>query len=141
MATPLDSAQPTIGGLMALLASLRAGRMGSTLAPLKRLSAFARPYRRRILLALVGVLVGGVLSLAGPLAWSFLVDSIVPGGDPSLLTRVTLALIAIYLLQTLSLSFFNLRRTGERKQADTCNDPSGVCHWRANRCSTKRRRQ
>ena len=38
--------------------------------------------------------------LAGPLAWSFLVDSIVPGGDPSLLTRVTLALIAIYLLAT-----------------------------------------
>lgn len=65
MATPLDSAQPTLGGLMALLASLRGGRMASSLAPLRRLFAFAR----------------------------------------------------------------------------TCNDPSGVCHWRANRCSIKRRRQ
>src|SRR4051812_47439301 len=123
MATPLDSAQPTLGGLMALLASLRGGRMASSLAALKRLFAFARPYRRRLLLALLGVLVGSVLSLAGPLAWSFLVDSIVPGGDPSLLTRVTLALIAIYLLQSGTqvlvgylLSFVGVRLTIDLRQ-------------------------
>ena len=144
MATPLDNATPNIGGIIALIASLRGGRMASSLQPLKRLFAFVRPYRSRLLLALGGVLIGTVLSLAGPLAWSFLVDAIVPGGDPSLLTTVTFALIIIYLLQSgsqllvgylisfvglrvtidlrqtlyehlqsLSLSFFNQRRTGE----------------------------
>jgi subfamily B ATP-binding cassette protein MsbA len=123
MATPLDSAQPTIGGLMALLANLRGGRMASSLAPLKRLFVFVRPYRRRLLLALLGVLAGGALSLAGPLAWSFLVDSIVPGGNPNLLTRATLALIAIYLLQSGTsllvgylLSFIGVRMTIDLRQ-------------------------
>lgn len=120
-------------------ASLRENRQ-----ELRRLFAFTRPYRGRWIGGLVILVLAGLTSLAGPVTWRYLVDAIVPGGNPEHLGRITLLLIGVYLLggilswiggyllgvvglrvvmdlrltlyehfQTLPLSFFTERRTGE----------------------------
>jgi subfamily B ATP-binding cassette protein MsbA len=122
----------------------------------RRLLAFVRPYRSRLVLALIAIVVGSLLGLAGPYTLQFLIDAVFKQSDRQLLNRITLALIAIFAaqsvfyfvrgyllsfigervmadlrlrlfehLQSLSLSFFNERRTGELVSRLT-NDVSTV---------------
>jgi ATP-binding cassette, subfamily B, bacterial MsbA len=110
----------------------------------RRLFSFVRPYRYRLYLALMVIVIGSLLGLAGPYTLQFLVDAVFEQNDSSLLNRITLILVAIFAtqsvfyfirayllafigervmtdlrivlfehLQSLSLSFFNERRTGE----------------------------
>jgi subfamily B ATP-binding cassette protein MsbA len=86
--------------------------------PLRRLLRLGRPYVGRIIVALVAVLAGSLLTLAGPVVWKYIVDAIVPGGDASILGKVTLLLIVIYLAQGvvgvisgLSMAYVGLRVT------------------------------
>ena len=111
---------------------------------LARLFSFTRPYRTQWIGGLVVIALAGLASLAAPITWRYLVDSIVPGGDAQHLGQVTVLLIGLYLLsgvltwggsyllglvglrvlmdlrlalyehlQTLPLSFYTERRTGE----------------------------
>jgi ATP-binding cassette, subfamily B, bacterial MsbA len=101
------------------LASLSGGgEERQSFRPMRRLMGLGRPYWGRIVLALVSVLAGSLLTLAGPVVWKYIVDSIVPGGDSSILGKGTLLLIAIYLAQGmvgvvsgLCMSFVGLRVT------------------------------
>ena len=63
-----------------------------------RLFALTRPYRRRWFMGLLVVTLGGLASLAAPVTWRYLVDSIVPGGDPEPLGAIALLLVGLYLL-------------------------------------------
>jgi subfamily B ATP-binding cassette protein MsbA len=126
------------------------------MAQFRRLMAFVRPYRGRLVLALVAIFLGSLLGLAGPYTLQFLIDAVFKQSDRQLLNRITLILIAIFAaqsviyfvrgyllafigervmadlrlrlfqhLQSLSLSFFNERRTGELVSRLT-NDVSTV---------------
>jgi subfamily B ATP-binding cassette protein MsbA len=110
----------------------------------KRLLLFVRPYRTRLIISFIAVLVSSILGLAGPYSLQFLVDAVFQDRNAELLNQITVILIVIFLLQslfyfirsfflswvgervmadfrvqlfeklqTLSLSFFNDRRTGE----------------------------
>jgi subfamily B ATP-binding cassette protein MsbA len=87
---------------------------------LRRLLVFVRPYRRRLALALVAIVVGSILGLAGPYALQFLIDAVFNQNDPGLLNRITLTLVAIFAAQS---AFYFVRGyllafIGERVMAD-----------------------
>src|SRR5450759_3546874 len=122
---------------------------------LKRLLFLIQPYRARLALATVVIVLGSVLSLAGPYTLQFLIDAVFKNNNAGLLNRITLILVAIFLLQSvffirgyllayvgerimadlriklfehlqrLSLSFYNEKRTGELVSRLT-NDVSTV---------------
>ena len=85
-----------------------------------RLLAFVRPYRGRLAIALSAIIVGSLLGLAGPYMIRFLVDAIVPGGNPAHLDTVTLILIAIFATQSVFyfIRGYLLTFIGERVMAD-----------------------
>ncbi len=122
----------------------------------KRMFQFVRPYRFQLYGAMVAVVVGSLLGLAGPYTLQFLIDAVFEQNNAALLNQITLILIAIFLLQSLfyfirsyllafigervmadmriklfshlqslSLSFYNERRTGELVSRLT-NDVSTV---------------
>lgn len=126
------------------------------MSQLRRLLQFVRPYRSRLYITLVAIVIGSVLGLAGPYALQFLIDAVFKENDPQLLNQITLTLIGIFALQSvlyfirgyllafigervmadlrlklfehlqsLSLSYFNERRTGELVSRLT-NDVSTV---------------
>ena len=115
-----------------------------SLAQLRRLFSYVRPYRFRLYAALFVISIGSILGLAGPYTLQFLVDAVFQQNDSALLNQITLILVAIFAtqsvfyffrafllayigervmtdlrialfehLQSLSLSFYNERRTGE----------------------------
>jgi ABC-type multidrug transport system fused ATPase/permease subunit len=123
---------------------------------LRRLMAFVKPYRGRLIVALAAVAIGSMLSLAGPYVMQFLIDAMFRRTDAALLNQITLVIIALFAaqsifyfvhayqlqfigervmvdlrlhlfdhLQSLSLNFFNKRRTGELVSRLT-NDVSTV---------------
>ncbi|HLF27001.1 MAG TPA: ABC transporter transmembrane domain-containing protein [Anaerolineae bacterium] len=91
-----------------------------SLQQLRRLLAFVRPYRVRLSVALSAIVVTSLLSLAGPYMLRFLVDAIVPGGDPSQLNLITLSLIGIFATQAVFyfIRGYLLTFVGERVMAD-----------------------
>ncbi|NUM48714.1 MAG: ATP-binding cassette domain-containing protein [Anaerolineales bacterium] len=122
----------------------------------RRLFAFVKPYRARLAIALVAIVIGSLLGLAGPYTLQFLIDAVFRDNNRTLLNQITLALILIFAaqsvfyfirgyflattgervmadlrvklfehLQSLSLNFFNERRTGELVSRLT-NDVSTV---------------
>jgi len=86
----------------------------------RRLFDFVRPYRFRLYAALVVIVVGSVLGLAGPYSLQFLVDAVFKKNDVHLLNLITLILVGIFLLQ--SVVYFVrsvlLSFIGERVMAD-----------------------
>jgi len=95
-------------------------RPQQSLRQLRRLLAFARPYRARLAAALVAIVVSSLLGLAGPYMIQYLVNAIVPGGDPSVLNTVALILIGIFALQSVFyfVRGYLLAYVGERVMAD-----------------------
>jgi len=90
------------------------------MSQLRRLLQFVYPYRSRLYITLVAIVLGSVLGLAGPYALQFLIDAVFQQNDPELLNRITLALIAIFALQSV-LYFvrgYLLAFIGERVMAD-----------------------
>jgi subfamily B ATP-binding cassette protein MsbA len=110
----------------------------------RRLFAFVKPYRWQLAAAMVFIVFGSILGLAGPYTLQFLIDAVFSENNPQLLNQITVILIIIFALQsvtyffrayllafigehvmadlriklfshlqTLSLSFYNERRTGE----------------------------
>ncbi len=86
----------------------------------RRLLAFVRPHRGRLYLALVAIVAGSILGLAGPYALQFLIDAVFSQNNPGLLNRITLILIAIFATQSVFyfVRGYLLAFIGERVMAD-----------------------
>jgi subfamily B ATP-binding cassette protein MsbA len=86
----------------------------------RRLLRFVRPYRTRLILALLAVAVGSLLGLAGPYTLQFLIDAVFQQGNRLLLNQITLILIGIFALQSVFyfLRGYLLAFIGERVMAD-----------------------
>ena len=90
------------------------------MAQFRRLLAFVRPYRGRLLLALAAIVVGSLLGLAGPYTLQLLIDAVFQQNDPQLLNRITLILIAIFAMQSVFyfVRGYLLAFIGQRVMAD-----------------------
>ncbi|MEJ2709517.1 MAG: ABC transporter transmembrane domain-containing protein [Anaerolineales bacterium] len=86
----------------------------------RRLLVFVRPYRRRLILALIAIAAGSVLGLAGPYALQFLIDAVFKQNNAQLLNNITLILIAIFASQSVFyfVRGYLLAFIGERVMAD-----------------------
>lgn len=90
------------------------------MSQLRRLLQFVRPYRARLYITLVAIVIGSILGLAGPYALQFLIDAVFKENNPQLLNQITLTLIGIFALQSV-LYFvrgYLLAFIGERVMAD-----------------------
>lgn len=67
---------------------------------LKRFFAYYQPHRRLFLIDFSCAILSGVLELAFPMAVRAFIDDLLPGQDWSLITLASIALLAIYLINT-----------------------------------------
>ncbi len=86
----------------------------------RRLLAFVRPHRGRLIIALIAIITGSLLNLAGPYTLQFLIDAVFRQNDASLLNRITLILIGIFAVQGVFyfVRAYQLQFIGERVMAD-----------------------
>jgi subfamily B ATP-binding cassette protein MsbA len=86
----------------------------------RRLFRFVRPYQKRLAIALVAVVFGSLLGLAGPYSLQFLVDAVFSQADTALLNKITIILIIIFASQSVFyfIRSFMLSFIGERVMAD-----------------------
>ena len=86
----------------------------------RRLLGFVRPYRGRLILALISIVAGSALGLAGPYTLQFLIDAVFQRDDRQMLNRITLILIAIFATQSVFylVRAYMLAFIGERVMAD-----------------------
>ena len=86
----------------------------------RRLFAFLQPYRTRLTVAMIIILLGSVLGLAGPYTLQFLVDAVFKQNNAALLNQITIILIGIFFLQSVMYFFraYLLAYVGERVMAD-----------------------
>ena len=84
--------------------------------PWRRLFGYLRPHLGAFSLAIVGLLLGSVLSLAVPLVVAGLVTSVVAGGDAAGLDRLIVGLVLLFLAQALGgfIQSYYLGVVGER---------------------------
>ena len=81
---------------------------------------FVAPYRVRLYIALVVIVIGSLLGLAGPYTLQFLIDAVFKNNNAALLNQITLILIGIFLLQSVFyfVRSYLLSFIGERVMAD-----------------------
>ncbi len=94
--------------------------VASLWAAVRRILALSWPYRRRLAVALVLTALGSVVGLVVPLGLRELLDAVFQEANRSLLDRLTLALLVLFLVQA-AVSFagtYLLEWTGERVVAD-----------------------
>jgi subfamily B ATP-binding cassette protein MsbA len=86
----------------------------------RRLFRFVRPYQKRLFVALIAVVIGSVLGLAGPYSLQFLIDAVFNQADTALLNQITLILILIFASQSVFyfIRSYTLSFIGERVMAD-----------------------
>ncbi len=86
----------------------------------RRLFAFVKPYRYRLYIALLVIIGGSVLGLAGPYTLQFLIDAVFSKKNAALLNQITLILVGIFALQSVFyfVRSFLLSFIGERVMAD-----------------------
>ena len=96
---PTSGTEELSRSLLGLLRS-REGGASPTQAKeqFKRLVGYAQPYRLQWIGGLLILTLAGFTSLAAPVTWRYLVDSIVPGGDSQQLGQLTALLIGLYVL-------------------------------------------
>ncbi len=90
------------------------------LRAVKRMLAFARPYRRRLGFAFVAASGSSLVWLVVPLGLQRLLDAVFEQGDSGLLDRIALALVGLFLLQSVLgfIGYYLLEWTGERVVTD-----------------------
>jgi subfamily B ATP-binding cassette protein MsbA len=86
----------------------------------RRLFKFVRPYQNRLIIALIAVVFGSLLGLAGPYSLQFLVDAVFSQANTTLLNNITLILILIFASQSVFyfIRSYMLSFIGERVMAD-----------------------
>jgi ATP-binding cassette, subfamily B, bacterial MsbA len=92
----------------------------SGMAQFRRLLAYVSPYRYRLYIALVVIVGGSILGLAGPYALRYLIDAVFGQRNAALLNQITLILISIFALQSVFyfVRGYLLSFIGERVMAD-----------------------
>lgn len=86
----------------------------------KKILAYARPYKSKLIVALIASVLATLVWLAVPLGLRELLDAVFDDGDMALLNRVTLVLIGLFITQAL-LGFwgnYSLDWIGEKIVAD-----------------------
>ena len=86
----------------------------------RRLFTFVRPYRFRLFIAILAIIAGSILSLAGPYTLQYLIDAVFTQKSAALLNKITLILIGIFALQSVFyfIRSYLLSSIGERVMAD-----------------------
>jgi subfamily B ATP-binding cassette protein MsbA len=86
----------------------------------RRLIGYLGPYKGRLALALVGLVLSSATSLIFPAVISLVVDSVLVAGDLDLLNRITAALLLVFLLSSAAslIERYNLNYVGEKIVVD-----------------------
>ena len=86
----------------------------------RRLLAYLGPYKLRLLLAAVGLILASALSLVFPAVIQRVIDSVFEDADSALLDAITLALLAVFVFRSLAsfLQNYHLNYVGERIVVD-----------------------
>jgi ATP-binding cassette, subfamily B, bacterial MsbA len=86
----------------------------------RRLFAFVKPYRFRLFIAILAIIAGSILSLAGPYTLQYLIDAVFTQKNAALLNQITIILITIFALQSVFyfIRAYLLSAIGERVMAD-----------------------
>ncbi len=86
----------------------------------RRLIGYLSPYKARLSVALLALVVSAALSLVFPGVISTVVDSVLVNGDVNLLTQITVILLLVFLVRSVSsfLENYNLNYIGERIVVD-----------------------
>lgn len=86
----------------------------------RRMIIYLSPYKFRLFLAIIGLVLSSVLSLVFPAVLQNVVDSVFTDADLSLLDNITLALIVVFLFRSLAtfLQNYNLNYVGEKIVVD-----------------------
>ena len=102
------------------IAQKRRGIPVKNLGQFSRLFQFVQPYRFRLYGALVAIVIGSLLGLAGPYTLQYLIDAVFKNNNPVLLNQITLVLIGIFALQSVFyfVRAYLLAFIGERVMAD-----------------------
>lgn len=89
-----------------------------------RLLGYLRPYRARMAVAVVALILGSALSLVLPVVIRNLIDSVFVEQDQQLLTRITIGLILVFLVRAVAslVETYTLGSIGERITADLRNE-------------------
>ncbi len=86
----------------------------------QRMIGYLGPYKARLALATLALLLSAGLGLVFPAVIGGLVDSVLSSGDAQLLNTITLGLLGVFLLRSATelLEVYNLNYVGERVLAD-----------------------
>src|SRR3989338_2709927 len=86
----------------------------------RRLFGYLRPYRRRMAVAVVALVVGAALGLVFPWIMQNLVDAVFARGNAAELNRITLILLATFSIRSIFHYFqgYSLAYVGERIVVD-----------------------
>ncbi|MCC6565656.1 MAG: ATP-binding cassette domain-containing protein [Chloroflexi bacterium] len=86
----------------------------------RRMIAYLRPYWRRLIVALIALLLSAGISLIFPAVIGQVIDTVFVNRDLAQLNAITLALLGVFLLRSISTMFesYNLNYIGERIVAD-----------------------
>lgn len=86
----------------------------------RRMIAYLGPYKARLALATLALLLSASLGLVFPAVIGNVVDSVLRAGDENLLNTITLGLLGVFLLRSVTELFevYNLNYVGERVLAD-----------------------
>jgi ATP-binding cassette, subfamily B, bacterial MsbA len=86
----------------------------------RRLMVYLKPHIGRFTIAMIAIVIGSVLSLAGPYTLQFLIDAVFTEGNEELLNQITVVLIIIFALQAVFyfIRAYQLSYIGERVMVD-----------------------
>jgi ATP-binding cassette, subfamily B, bacterial len=70
-------------------------------ALIKRVAAYARPYKWHIIVMLATIIIISSLAVVPPLLYRYLIDTVIPAGDTSALTWTVVAMVAVPLVSGL----------------------------------------
>ncbi len=86
----------------------------------RRLMVYLRPHIGRFTIAMIAIVIGSVLGLAGPYTLQYLIDAVFTQNNAQLLNQITVILIIIFALQAVFyfIRAYQLQYIGERVMID-----------------------
>ena len=86
----------------------------------RRLMVYIKPHTGRFMIAMVAIVVGSILSLAGPYTLQYLIDAVFTQNNAQLLNQITVVLIVIFATQAVFyfIRAYQLAYIGERVMID-----------------------
>jgi ATP-binding cassette, subfamily B, bacterial MsbA len=107
----------------------------------RRLFGYLRPYRGRMLFAILTLIIGAALGLVFPWIMQNLVDAVLAKGDMAELNRITLLLLVVFLARSIFYYFqgYSLAYVGERIVVDLRDATYAHLHRLSVRFFTDRR--